>query len=203
MTRKFLFAIAFIVLTGVLYLNFRTGIITGHSNVNGHEVGDAIDSLDGVLVYYNGNVSHTAGRNLSSDGYNIGLKYQCVEFAKRYYFEHYKHRMPDSYGHAKDFFKKGLASGKRNTARNLFQFTNGSSTTPPLRGDLIVWDGNIYNPYGHIAVISAVSDRSVEIIQQNPGPNAPSRIQAELLQSDGMWKINLSEVLGWLGKRNS
>ena len=58
--------------------------------------GDKIDSLDGVYVFYNGSVSHTEGRNKSEDGYNLGLKYQCVEFVKRYYYMHFKHKMPDS-----------------------------------------------------------------------------------------------------------
>ncbi len=50
-----------------------------------YEVGDKVDSLNGVYVYYNSNVGNVSGRNLASDGYNLGLKYQCVEFVKRYY----------------------------------------------------------------------------------------------------------------------
>src|SRR5690606_23830292 len=69
-----------------------------------HLVGKPVDSLNGVVVYYNGAVGHVLERNVAADGYNIGLKYQCVEFVKRYYYEHLQHKMPDSYGHAKDFF---------------------------------------------------------------------------------------------------
>ncbi len=67
-----------------------------------HAVGEQLDELNGVAIYYNGGVNTVQGRNLSEDGYNLGLRYQCVEFVKRYYFERYDHRMPDSYGHAKD-----------------------------------------------------------------------------------------------------
>lgn len=70
-----------------------------------HTVGQAIDSLNGVYFYYNGSVDNVVGRNTTADGYNLGLKYQCVEFVKRYYFEHFNHKMPNSYGHAKDFLK--------------------------------------------------------------------------------------------------
>ncbi|SUD83261.1 Uncharacterised protein [Stutzerimonas stutzeri] len=54
------------------------------------------------------------GGNLSKDGYNLGLRYQCVEFVKRYYFERHGHRMPDTYGHAKSFFDPSLGDGALN-----------------------------------------------------------------------------------------
>ncbi|WP_413044376.1 hypothetical protein [Pseudomonas sp. YJ42] len=63
------------------------------------------------------------GRNLTQDGYNLGLRYQCVEFVKRYYFERHGHRMPDSYGHAKDFFDPQVGDGALNARRGLLQFT--------------------------------------------------------------------------------
>lgn len=137
-------------------------------------VGTKIDQLHGVAVYYNGRVGNVSGRNTSKDGYNIGLKYQCVEFVKRYYYQHFNHKMPDSYGHAKDFFDKSLADGSKNRRRNLTQYKNPSQTKPQV-GDLIVFDRTKYNPYGHVAIISKVSKNRVQIIQQNPGPKGKSR----------------------------
>ncbi len=163
------------------------------------EIGQAIDSLNGVVVYYNGSVSHVAGRNVAADGYNLGLKYQCVEFVKRYYYQHLKHKMPDSYGHAKDFFDAAVADGHKNKKRNLTQYTNGSSTKPKAN-DLVVEDGNTFNPYGHVFIIAKVYDTEIEIIQQNPGPGAPSREMMKLEQRAGKWKIMNGAVLGWLRK---
>ncbi len=88
--------------------------------------GKIVDSLNGVYVYYNGSVSNVSGRNKSTDGYNIGLKYQCVEFVKRYYYEFLNHKMPDSYGHAVDFFDLTLHDSTYNSKRDLIQFTNNS-----------------------------------------------------------------------------
>jgi hypothetical protein len=48
-----------------------------------YRVGQEIDRLNGVAVFYNGGVGHSTGRNLAPDGYNLGIKYQCVEFVKR------------------------------------------------------------------------------------------------------------------------
>ncbi len=165
-----------------------------------YEVGDIVDSHNGVKVFYNGHVGNVIGRNRASDGYNLGLKYQCVEFVKRYYYEFYKHKMPNSMGHAKDFFKKSISDGGYNAERNLYQYQNYSKSKPQ-EGDLVVWDGNRANPYGHVAIISAVIDDYAEIIQQNPGTNAPSRIKLPLIHYGGRWKIAGLGILGWLRKQ--
>lgn len=158
--------------------------------------GDRLDSLNGVVVYCNGGFSGNAGRNVV-DGYNIGLKYQCVEFVKRYYFERFGHRMPNSYGHAKDFFDSTLADGALNTDRALLQFRNGSASVPQAE-DLLVLDGWGGNPYGHVAIISRVGDGEVEVIQQNTGS---TRNTYDLDLIDGRWRIGNGRVLGWLRRR--
>lgn len=70
--------------------------------------------------------------------------------------------MPDVYGHAKDFFDAGVAHGKENKKRGLIQYVNGGSEKPQP-GDLLVFDGS----YGHVAIVSAVEEDEVEVIQQN------------------------------------
>jgi surface antigen len=161
-----------------------------------YDVGTSIDSLNGVAVYYNGPISNVEGRN-TKNGYNIGLKYQCVEFVKRYYFEHLNHKMPDSYGHAKSFFEPHIKDGRINKTRNLTQFTNPSKSKPKV-DDLIVMGSS---EYGHVAIVSSVSDNSIEIIQQNPGISTSSRASIRLTQNkDGMWYIEKERILGWLRK---
>lgn len=162
-------------------------------------VGDAIDSLNGVKVYYNGKISNTCGRNVAKDGYNLGKKYQCVEFVKRYYYEHLHHKMPDSYGHAVDFFNKELTDGAYNIRRGLKQFQNPSHETPKP-DDLVVYDGTSSNPYGHVAIVSRVMQDEIEIIQQNPGPSASSRVKYNLIENNGYWRIDNNRILGWLRK---
>ncbi len=46
------------------------------------EVGKELDSFNNVKIYFNGFPTKSFGRNLSEDGYNIGMKYQCVEFIR-------------------------------------------------------------------------------------------------------------------------
>lgn len=171
-----------------------------HFNFNSErQIGQKLDSLNGVYVYYNGGVDNVTGRNITSDGYNLGLKYQCVEFVKRYYYEHLKHKMPDSYGHAKDFFNSSLLDGQENRQRDLTQFTNPSQTKPQV-DDLIIFSGTLINQYGHVAIISAVMDDKIEIIQQNPGPFGKSRVTYQLKKENNQWKVEKNNVLGWLRK---
>ncbi len=168
-------------------------------NTNDFTIGDKVDSLNGVYVYYNGPVNNVVGRNVAADGYNIGQKYQCVEFVKRYYYQFLHHKMPDSYGHAKDFFDTKLKDGQKNNSRGLTQYCNPSRSKPKIN-DLVVYGGTKYNPYGHVAIISYVSNHEIEIIQQNPGPNASSRVKYPLERANGKWKIHNENILGWLRK---
>ena len=165
----------------------------------GKEVGQIVDSLNGVYVYYNGSVDHVDGRNTTSDNYNLGLKYQCVEFVKRYYYQHLHHRMPDSYGHAKDFFDPSFKDGQLNTKRGLRQYSNPGKTKPKVN-DLLIFSGTIFNKYGHVAIVSRVTDTEIEIVQQNPGPLASSRETIRLKKENDRWKINNGRILGWLRK---
>ena len=165
------------------------------------KVGDIVDEFNGVKVYYNGSVSHVGARNVSADGYNIGLKYQCVEFVKRYYYEYFNHKMPNAYGHAKDFYNTKFKDGQLNTERNLIQYKNGGVGIPETH-DLLVWKGNEWNPYGHVAIVVKNNEnKSIEVIQQNPGPSAPSRITIQLIFTGTGYTIDDEEILGWLHKK--
>lgn len=163
-------------------------------------VGDPVDSLHGVVVYYNGNVNNVQERNVAKDGYNLGLKFQCVEFVKRYYYEHLDHKMPDTYGHAKDFFDRSLADGAINKQRNLKQYTNSSNSKPCI-DDLLVYSETQGNPFGHVSIVSKVMDNEIEIIQQNPGAFSGSRAQFRLIHTHGKWRIDNDRILGWLRKQ--
>jgi len=162
--------------------------------------GDKIDELHGVAIFYNGGVRNVSGRNLSKDGYNLGLKYQCVEFIKRYYFERYNHRMKNTWGHAKDFYNFNVADGDINEDRGLVQFSNGSKSKP-IVGDIIVFGRSIFNPYGHVAIVSGVNDHTIEIAQQNSGHIFSSRELIPLAKKGEGWFVFDPRTLGWLRKK--
>jgi surface antigen len=164
-----------------------------------HQVGDRIDSLNGVTIYFNGGVNNVVERNLSADGYNLGLRYQCVEFVKRYYYERFGHRMPDAYGHAKDFFDTAVPDGALSVRRGLVQYVNGTPFGSPQPDDIVVFGPSLFNPYGHVAIVATAGLDSIKIAQQNPGPFAPSR-ESLPLRRDGSsgWSVAHPQVRGWL-----
>jgi surface antigen len=163
------------------------------------KIGAVIDNLNGVKVFYNGPYSNISGRNLTNDHYNLGLRYQCVEFVKRYYYEHLNHKMPDSYGHAKDFFNSKIKDGAFNKSRGLNQYSNQSKSKPKVN-DLIIFSGTVYNKFGHVAIISKVSDDQIEIVQQNAGSATNTRETFSLIKNKSKWEIANYGVLGWLRK---
>ena len=65
----------------------------------------------------------------------------------------------------------------------------------------VVYSGTVLNKYGHVSIISQVTDKDIEIIQQNPGPFGDSRKRYHLIKENGKWKINNHQILGWLRKK--
>jgi hypothetical protein len=160
--------------------------------------GDIIDSFNGVVVYYNGsNYKNVSGRNVTNDGYNLGLKYQCVEFVKRYYLEIYHHKMPNSYGNAREYFDKSIGDKAFNSARGLMQYRN-VRTFKPEPGDLLIYDSYPGNPFGHLAIITEVGEDYVKIIQQNTGRK--TREKLKLVKFMEYYTIADYDILGWLRK---
>lgn len=185
------------VVTGLTLLGYR--LATYFDFHPRYSVGDELDHLAGVMVYYNGGVNNVVGRNLTADGYNLGLKYQCVEFVKRYYYQRYGHKMPNSYGHAKSFYDPALKDGQFNKSRGLLQYSNPGKRMPGI-GNIVVYDGTLGNPYGHVAIVSNVNvdNNTVEIIQQNAGPFSSTREVYNLKKIENTWFIAHKKIKGWL-----
>ena len=158
-------------------------------------VGTKIDTYNGVAVYFNGkDFTNVVGRSMTKDGYNLGLKYQCVEFVKRYYYLHLQHKMPNLYGNAINFYAPNVPHGKINPDRNLKQYQNGGNE-PPKVNDLIVFD---WTQYGHVAIISQIESDHIEIAQQNTGTE--TRRTLPLRNEQGKYFVGDESTLGWLRK---
>ena len=105
--------------------------------------------------------------------------------------------MPDSYGHAKEFFDTRLADTQYNPKRDLYQFTNGSEYRP-LPGDILVFDGSQKNPFGHTGIVTVSKGSKCEIVQQNTGMK--SRELFKVQELNGKFFVMDKDVLGWLRK---
>jgi hypothetical protein len=159
------------------------------------KVGTVLDVYNGVPIYYNGYFKNTNGRSITKDGYNLGLKWQCIEFVKRYYYERYDHKMPYSYGHAKSFFNKELPDEALNADRNMIQFKNTRRHKPKV-DDLVIYGPSKSNPFGHIGIIAEISDNKIILVQQNMGTK--TRQELILAEYEGIYTIADFNILGWL-----
>ena len=156
--------------------------------------GTVLDTYRGVEVYENGpeiTVSH--GKHYAAGGYYYGQKWQCVEYIKRFYHDAMKHEMPSVWGHARDFFDPAVGHGQMNAQRGLVQFENGGAEAPRV-DDLIVFrNGSL----GHVAIISKVTDDSIEVVQQNI--LGYPRARHALEERDGRYTVGTSnKPAGWL-----
>ncbi|MFT4546663.1 MAG: hypothetical protein ACI8XO_002557 [Verrucomicrobiales bacterium] len=159
------------------------------------EIGDILDSHREIEIYYNGaKFKQDHGSHSSKDGYYYGKSWQCVEFVKRFYFDAKGHRMPNVWGHARDFFKPGLPDGSLNVDRGLLQFENGGSSAPRV-DDLVVFRGG---SFGHVAIVSKVGDDFVELVQQNVGRQARVRWTLERDAIHGYQIAGKRPPAGWL-----
>lgn len=160
-------------------------------------IGKEIDSYKGVPVYFNGTrYSESHGKNYSSDGYYYGQKWQCVEYIKRFYYDALGHKMQNVYGNAKDFFNPAISQGEINPERGLIQFKNGEDMLP-REDDLIVFTDT---KYGHVAIVTKVTEEYVEIIQQNILERTRDRLK--ITKENGKYIIGDSrKPAGWLRKQ--
>ncbi len=177
--------------------------------VKGEEVariaaGIEIGSLDGVPGYYNGSiVPEDWGRN-NIDGYDTGLKWQCVEYVRRYYYSQYGVKM--GAGRHGGMFSNASVDDGGTTFDGLIQYTyskgNSNSKTDdgfsvkPQKGDVFVAGSG---SYGHVAIVAEVSDTNVTIAQQNMAGEGFTRRITVKQGVNGKWQfVNYENVLALL-----
>ena len=139
------------------------------SNALEKKCGDSLGSFNGITAYYNnGGINSCDGsRHYSEDEYSYGLKWQCVEYVRRYYKDYFNHEM-NRYGNASDYFRKNISSGLINSERNLLQYHNGDKK--PKKHDLLVFQ-LMAGGLGHVAIVTNVTDSTISTIAQNIGRN--------------------------------
>lgn len=205
----FLILVPLLTAIGLWFYQYQMNYNVDHiSNTEGayfvqqerYEVGDVVDSLNGVYVYYNGSVNHTKGESKASDGYVFGMKYQASEFIKRYYYDFFNHKISVDVKEAEDYFIPDLTDGEFNTEVNLIQYKN-PSLHAPKENDILIYYANSTHQKGYLAIVSKVEDERIEVIHQNPGWVHPSRERYALKKQNDEWKIDNGQVIGWLRKK--
>ncbi len=121
-----------------------------------------LGSYNGVSSYSNCSVycvscNGNCGIYNYIDGDYIGIKWQCVEYVRRYYYQVYGRDLASYHrGDANTFYDNASKMG-------LERYPNGGAVAPQV-GDIVVSEGG---GYGHVAIVRSVNDNQVCTIQQN------------------------------------
>jgi hypothetical protein len=133
--------------------------------------GKNLGSSDGIVGYSNCRDDYYSEKTLINPYYKIptGLKWQCVEYARRYYQEKLGLTFHDVEG-AKDIWDLEIVWNlKENKSYPFFSSPNKTSLRSPKVHDLIIYPQSIQAPYGHVAVVVDVDEEKnlVFIAEQN------------------------------------
>jgi len=147
------------------------------------------------------------------NGIFTGLKWQCVELARRWLLVN-EGWVFDDVDVAFDIFS--LTFGKRldGTKVDLKSYSNGSRVRP-RKGSMIIWKkGGAMETTGHVAISVEVSDSFVRVVEQNvfdaiwpQGQNFSRELFASVDEHGGYWITDSffdekTLVLGWIHAAN-
>lgn len=145
-----------------------------------------------VGAYSNGfDYTYLSGVSNFVNGYYTGVKWQCVEYIRRYYYTVFNTQFASgSAGDAGTWYGAAGALG-------LSQYPNGNTTTAPQVGDILC-------STTHVAIIKRVTSNRVYTAQQNVANDSTDLDRALTLTkaADGKYTISGGPgvIQGWLRK---
>lgn len=156
-----------------------------------------LGQFNGVAVYSNGTSNYYSGTANYVNGTYTGIKWQCVEYVRRYYLTVYNTDLASKHiGDANTWYDNASKMG-------LTSYRNSSTTSIPQTGDILVSNGG---KYGHIAIVKSVSNNKVYTIQQNFSNDYNDTDRALDISTDSKGRYTVKgfsrsySIKGWLRK---
>jgi|GEM_PF-2386287 len=155
--------------------------------------GTQVGIFNGVPSYSNGTTSYVSNISNYYQGQYTGIKWQCVEYARRYYLAHYGIYISLTIPYASQAFTTW------GSLEYINQFQNGTGS-PPIPGDILCSNGGAY---GHVAIVREVTANEVHVIQQNflnnSGDNDFTLTLSQVGEVYTVGNFSVScPVIGWL-----
>ena len=101
------------------------------------------------------------------DGIYYGIKWQCVELARRWLIKSYNITFEDVNIAREIYDLQYLINQKDSSKIPWISITNGSTIKPNI-GSLLIWEKEYnYGSTGHVAIIIDIGDSWIRIIEQN------------------------------------
>jgi len=139
-------------------------IIGGHKNVFAYSNcnNNCTNFIDGGVTFYKNET------NFVKDVF-VGVRWQCVEFARRWMIINKKSSFGEIEG-AHQIFNLTIVEDltKINITKPFHSINNGH-IKPPMKGDLIIYPISSDAPYGHVAVVGGINLLLgyLDILEQN------------------------------------
>jgi len=134
--------------------------------------GTLLGSSRGVEGFSNANNSVITDQNNFIDGVFMGMKWQCVEYARRYLFLTRGMTFDSVAGATNIWDLPSVTLLSSNEKYALVQHSNGVATSTPQEGDLMIWPiQGTDTPFGHVAVVVGIEYNTqgfkVRVAEQN------------------------------------
>ena len=178
---------------GPLPQNCTTTCVTSYGAVLG-------STAEGIKAYSNCQSSCVIFDPNQENGTYTGIKWQCVEFTRRWLISQHGLTFGDVDVAADMWALKTLTKLSDQSSVALKTFENGAKQ-PPKRGDLLIY-GREYLGTGHVAIVLKVDRQRgiVRVAEQNfknqkwPGNYART---IQLIQKNGRYWLLDAYLLGW------
>jgi len=130
--------------------------------------GKPLEEYRGVRAFSRGNCTgNRPGMSPNNVPCEEDLQWQCVDYAKRFYEEAYRHVPQVVSEVVKTQWDTAWAFWLRPNYITLDRFINGKSVEPPQRGDMLFFAESKSRPGGHVAIVTGITGAAVNVIQQN------------------------------------
>ena len=196
-----LFVLINLSLTNTLLASAQKDCITAY----GKELGNN----EGVVGYSNCRDDYYSDQTFINGHHKIpsGLKWQCVEYARRYYQEKFGITFHDVEGASDIWNLEFVWNLRENKTHSFKSYPNKLSKTSPQVHDLVIYQKSHHLPYGHVAVVVDVDkDRQLVFIAEQNWTNdiwQNSNYSRVLqLKKDSLGTFELQddsgfEIIGW------
>ena len=118
------------------------------------------------ITLYKRDITDDSQESMYWNGIYTGIKYQCVELARRYYLIKYG-LVFDEVRMAKDIAHLHTIYSMEN--KRYIQWPTYLNAGLPIVGSLLIWDITKEYPQSHVAIVTKVTQKYVEVIEQNYG----------------------------------
>ncbi|CAD8156971.1 unnamed protein product [Paramecium octaurelia] len=123
--------------------------------------------VDNVPAYYNRGINFRSNY-VTFDNRQLytGVRFQCVEFARRYLIQT-KGVVFGDVGCAYHIFDLNTVTDVVTQQQRQFQSIPQGSSIPPKKGDLVIYQKSGKQWWGHVAVVTNVNGNLIDLAEQN------------------------------------